>query len=218
MFEIIKGYFYLYACKLAYNVIYVFSFCQIKYKQGLNYVKRIYDKWFNISDQQYVALPREDKLAWVKNGKVIRWVDPTHSFENIEKNINMLYITSCPNQSPHENRLFLSCGEKVRRDMVCENTSYTFISIQVTLTTGTLNVNLKLPDINYYVVGNILNSAFIKYYAVNHGGMDFGAGEEDLEYDMQVIDGNACFFSITHKDEIVLLKHDYRVQLVSDKR
>lgn len=227
MFEIAQGYLYLFACKFAYNIIYVFSCCQIRYKNGVKYVKRIYDKWVNVSDQEHVATKRQDKLAWVKNGSVVRWVNPSCLFENkekitFEKNTNMLYITSCPDNASSENHLFLCNGDKIVGETFCEKTSYTFISIQVTFkkgATGSLTINLKLPDINYYVAGNVLNAAFIKHYAIKHFGLCFGVDDEEgIEYDMQVIDGNAHFFSITHKEEIMLLQHSYYVRPTSDKR
>jgi len=223
MFELIQGYLYLYACKLVYNIIYVFSCCQIKYKNGVKYAKRIYDKWMNMSssNQEHVITKRKDKLAWVQNGRVIRWVNPSCLFENeekitFEKNTNMLYITSCPDNASSENHLFLCDGDKIMGETFCEKTSYTFISIQVTFKKETmepLTVNLKLPNINYYVAGNVLNSAFIKHYAIKHSGLNPGdLNEEGGEYDMQVIDGNAHFFTITYKEEIVLLKHSYYVR------
>jgi hypothetical protein len=228
MFEIIQGYMYLFACKLAYNIIYIISVCQIKYKNGVKYVSLIKNKWFSTPDQCDTNNLRKEKLVWIKHGKEIRWTDPSmlinmashHTIENtgqimLDKNTNMMYIYRA-GEPVSNNHLFLCNGDKLEKrnnEIFCENTSYTFISVQVIFkkgATGTLNVNLKLPDANYYVVGNALNPDFIKYYATKYG--ENNISEENIEYDIQVIDGGANFFSVTHKDEIVLMKNSYYIR------
>lgn len=232
-FEIIQEFLYFFAYHAIYNITYAYSVCEIKYKNCAKYVKRIKGEWV-VSEKEVVETKPCDKLALIKNGKELCWVDPSNVRPTIlhflDENTgdmifapdsNALYVaSSCDAVNNH---LFLCNNRSYKMDertgeMDCESTKYTFMSMIAVFNkeaTGTLPINLKRLNANYNVVGTALNAEFIKYYAMKYGG-DFLRFDESytgpIEYELQVVDGDANFFKVTHKEEIVLNRLTYEVR------
>ena len=232
-FETIQEFLCFFAYHIIYNATYVYSVCQIKYNNCSKYIKRANSEWFPTESTEESVNPC-DKLALIKNGKELCWVDPPNARstilyfmdENTGRMIfppdsNALYVSSsCETGNNH---LFL-CGDHNYKmdertgEMECVTPKYTFMSILAIFkkeASGTLQINLKRTGANYNLVGTALNAEFIKYYALKYGGDYLRFDEEytgPIEYELQIVDGDANFFSVTHKDEIVLNRLTYEVR------
>jgi len=235
-FAIVQEFLYLLAYHFIYNVTYVISVCQIKYNRCLKYVKRIKNDWV-VPNEVVVKETPGDRLLLIKNGKELCCVDPLNvgrtvlHFMNEDTGAlifapdsNALYVsTASAGAGELENHLFLSNDHCYKMDertgeMECVVPKYTFMSILAIFkkeVSGTMLINLKRIGVNYNVVGTALNAEFIKYYALKYGGDHLRFDEEytgPIEYELQVVDGDANFFSVTHKDEIVLNRLTYEVR------
>jgi hypothetical protein len=237
-FEMVQEFLYLLAYHFIYNVTYVISVCQIKYNGCVKYVKRVKNDYWVIPDQEVVEEKPRDRLLLIKNGKELCWVDPLNvgrtvlHFMNEDTGAlifapdsNALYVSNV-GVGALENHLFLSNNHCYKMDertgeMECVLPKYTFMSILAIFkkeVSGNMPINLKRSDANYNVVGTALNAEFIKYYALKYGGDYLSFDEEytgPIEYELQVVDGDANFFSITQRDEIVLNRLTYEVRPVT---
>ena len=69
-------------------------------------------------------------------------------------------------------------------------------------------ISLKVNDNNYYVVGNKIDSKFIKYYMMKYNNIHI---PENLDYTIQLFDHNAKLRIIKYPDEIEIKEEDYNI-------
>lgn len=172
-------------------------------------------------------------LETVRHGKV------TQSVSNDDVKKLLRYITTAGNELKMDNDTFLiytppssNCrknkvlffnGDYVTYDEIdkklvnYEQTSYSFLSIEIQFlktTTGKScefkGMRLKTDTENYYVSGNTIDPRFVTYYARKYFNLHFDENSP-VEYTINVVDGNADFFSVTQDKRIVFGKHGYKV-------
>jgi hypothetical protein len=120
-----------------------------------------------------------------------------------------------------------NCVHKIYRETALTSKAYTlsnvrFMSVELVYShmyaTLKLDIRLKTKDVNFYIVDNVLNANFIKYYLKNIARKPFDDTEE-LDYVLSIIDNNVNMFVLGPGDVLVFNKDGYTtIMNQSDKR
>jgi hypothetical protein len=135
---------------VVYNLIYVFSFLQIKCIKGFKYLSDIVSR--------VTVEIRGDNKAYIisqkyKNGnKMKNEIDVDADLVIIKENDLSLVINPLTNQDPCINII---------------ESNVRFIAITMIYNGERYKLSLKTQDYNFYVVGNKIDKSFLQYYLVN---------------------------------------------------
>ena len=100
-------------------------------------------------------------------------------------------------------------GEKLKYELSNEK----FIMVELTVKDVTISVKFSTDEYNYFVVGNIFNNQFIKYFLNKHYG-DFLKKhnippDEMTKYCLKVMDSNVTLQEFDEKQTLVIEKNGY---------
>jgi hypothetical protein len=230
---------------LTYNIIYIFSVCQIKYnKLCACVVKYLHDE--QVIYQVYN--PEFDNndiitITFFNNAEPIK---ETVCF-NSKKELNNLFIKdnepinynllimSIPSKNNEESRVTTESAYKQRnkvmisslyntniidftRSYTYEESSFKFISINLTYNNKTYPIYLKNDEYNYYIVNNIIDKIFFQYYLVNILKVKLIEQLHDFRYILEIMDHNVNMFSLNESQYIIFKKDDYSVLQIEPMR
>jgi hypothetical protein len=88
--------------------------------------------------------------------------------------------------------------------LICEPTDYTFVLVEVIVDSVTYKVDLKNDDVNFYVVGNLLNDMYINYLLYNIHGL-----ENVTKYSVKILDQNVTSVDFDETKSLKFNKTDY---------
>jgi hypothetical protein len=91
------------------------------------------------------------------------------------------------------------------------NVKYKFLSLIVMIEDmeDTYNINLYNKLENYYVVGNVIDKNFIKYYLAKYYKININ---ENYSYSWQLIDENIKVIICPMDKKIILLENNYEIK------
>jgi hypothetical protein len=100
-------------------------------------------------------------------------------------------------------------GEKLNYELSNEK----FIMVELTVKDVTISVKFSTNEYNYFVVGNIFNNQFIKYFLNKHYG-DFLrkhhlTPDEMNQYRLKIMDSNVTSQEFDEKQTLVIEKNGY---------
>ena len=100
-------------------------------------------------------------------------------------------------------------GEKLKYELSNEK----FIMVELTVKDVTISVKFSTNEYNYFVVGNIFNNQFIKYFLNKHYG-DFLrkhniTPDEMNQYRLKIMDSSVMSQEFNEKQNIVIMKNVY---------
>ena len=100
-------------------------------------------------------------------------------------------------------------GEKLKYELSNEK----FIMVELTVKDVTISVKFSTDEYNYFVVGNIFNNQFIKYFLNKHYG-DFLrkhniTPDEMNQYRLKIMDSSVMSQEFNEKQNIVIMKNVY---------
>lgn len=83
-----------------------------------------------------------------------------------------------------------------------------FISVKVEIDSVEHDVRLKTPEYTFYIVGNELNTNWIRYYFCKYLNISL---QNDVKYVMTIIDDNVQFVIINENQSLVINKDSYDI-------
>ena len=89
-----------------------------------------------------------------------------------------------------------------------EKSNVSFIALTVKMDLIEINIKLSTPEFNFYIVNNIINRTFIRYYIRHILNQPF---LETQDYLLVLVDDNVQFTTLTTHDEILIEKDTYSV-------
>ena len=209
--------------KIGYNIVYLYSVCQIKMNKIITYVSLPYIHLFNY----FKKILLDDRIIRIgvflkinnNDGTII---DRLYFNENCDINdITLIHETKdnenvsfiFPDSDKSENascinRIFFNTFPKSLNYIISE---VKFMSIELEYNNNVYPIVLKTDNYNYFIVNNCLNQNFLKYYLKN----DLKISEKieaKFEYNMTIIDHNVNIVSINQEQNIVFTKDSYEIQ------
>ena len=196
---------------VAYNSIYVYSLCQIQ-------AIKLYAVFSNIlgivdTNRTFILL---DKF-----GNQLFDVNVPVNTENIPINLSLIQ-QACEQHKGETETVLMVDKQKGFQWSNCvfyptfpETLEYkastiNFLSIELEVGSNVHKLSLKDDTHNYYIVGNVLNQLFFKYYLKNRLNLSFD--EDNFDYKLHIIDHNVNFITCLPYQSITLNENGYIIE------
>jgi hypothetical protein len=187
-------------CTIVYNLIYVFSFLQIKCIKGFKYLSDIVSR---VSPMVSIEI-RGDNKAYIisqkyKNGNKMK-NEAESDLVIIKENELSLVINPLTNQDPCINII---------------ESNVRFIAITMIYNGERYKLSLKTPEYNFYVIGNKIDKSFLQYYLVNILFIPFlNETESELKDESEVLVEDESEFLV--EDEYKTRKFEYILEVMDN--
>ena len=214
-----------YLMEFSYNTIYYFSLLQIKLKQLLKilapYIILLKDSIHNVLVQYHLIEPKNI----CKNFTIIHKYTFSDNMvdvdtKRLDKPYSELQLCNFINNSDNKYNLFVFYDnlEENLMNIICktvipDNFNYElsnikFMLVQLSYNNDVYTLHLKTPEHNYYIVDNVIDIYFIKYYLTQVLGKKI---DTIFSYKLSIIDHNISMVEFNEKHKIVIKKNDYEV-------
>jgi hypothetical protein len=196
MWEMINNYLKSLATTIGYNLIYFFSYLQIKY----NYINK---KLINdVNQKQILNVELYDKINGIKNKKMsdyLNWKNEYYDCMIITKDVGIY---------PYDKLIFQK-SSNFPVELNWNNVKYKFLSLIVIISEDEkYEMKLHNKKENYYIVGNVIDKNFIKYYLEKYHKLKI---KEDILYVVQLIDQNVKMNTLDVNKKITLWENKYDI-------
>ena len=213
---------------LSYNVIYVYSYLQIKYSKFKvlimpfinilcvaisNFLKN--NNLINFSESP-------SKLVLEIYGKGVN-INNIFLYENDKNLLNNEFTEQLKLYNNYDFVIFSdqtnsNCTNKIHYYKFpdsFDNNNYKvsnikFISLDLTYNTQTYPIELKNEIYNHYIVNNKLNSEFYQYYLQNILNISINK-DHNFDYKVQLIDHNVNILELSCDQELIIKENDYEI-------
>ena len=194
MWKIINDYLKSLATTIGYNLIYFFSYWQIKY----NYVhkKLIYD----VNQKQVLNVELYDTINGIKNKNMSDYLNWK------KEKYDCMVITKDVGNYPHD-KIIIDKNINYPVELNWNSVKYKFLSLIVIISEDEkYDIKLNSKKDNYYIIGNVIDKNFIKYYLEKYYKLKI---KEDILYIVQLIDQNVKMNILDMNKKIILLENEY---------
>ena len=191
---------------ISYNLIYYFSFAQIKFTK-LQII--INDKYFSFIKSnpkliEYInKLKKIEHLEYVLDNSILTTTDVIP-----EKYDFIIYsdIMNCK-----ANKLILDKMPLTEiKDIKCEETKYKFILTEITIDNKTTKIDFKTEDYNFMITNNKLNAKFIHYFMKKYYKYE-ETDAASFDYTIKILDQNVSESILDKHKEIEFGLNAYRI-------
>jgi len=243
----LRNYCYNLMYNLSYNIIYVFSVCQIKYnKLCACLVKYLqdYEDIYPFDNNDFFDNNDVITITFFNNAEPIKEIVCSNSKREINnllikdnepinynllimsippKNTEQIFVTSESVNNQMNNNVMISSLYNTNmidfnRSYTYEESSFKFISINLTYNNNTYPICLKNTEYNYYIVNNIIDKIFFQYYLINILKVVLIEQLHDFRYILEIMDHNVNMFSLNETQYIIFKKDDYSVLQIEPMR
>jgi hypothetical protein len=192
--SVLTNFGYMLLINVSYYMIYYYTKVEMYAKP----------KYKFLTDAYYKNIPRaEIECEYVKEGMIVSSMD-SYDF--------VVYSDVLNNSSPVAKiikQIPLLKGEKLKYEVSNEK----FIMVELAVKDITISIKFSTNEYNYFVVGNIFNHQFIKYFLNKHHGDFLGKHNITLneinKYSLKIMDSNVMSQEFNEKQNIVIMKHVY---------
>ena len=154
-------------------------------------------------------IPAKAEIEYIKDGNVIGLEYSKSFFSNpniesiIPQNFDLIVFSDYANiYDKCVNKKIITRTNHQELSSKCERSNIQFIMVEFKMGEKTYKINMKDETYNYYVVGNIINFAFIVYYLMNHSSEKITF----KEIETHMTNSNECHIKIIdHNVNIVTL-------------
>jgi hypothetical protein len=194
MWNTINNYLKSIVTIFGYNILYFFSYFQIKYN---NLNKKLI---CNVKHDEVLYVELYDKMNGIKHKKMsdyLYWKNESYDCMIITKDIGI---------NPYDKLIFQKYSPV---ELNWNNVKYKFLSLIVIISEDeTYDIKLHSKKDNYYIVGNVIDENFIKYYLVKYHKINITS---DIVYIVQLIDQNVKINILNMDKKIIFLENDYMI-------
>lgn len=201
---------------VSYEVIRFYSKCQIFYNKNKKDIQTIIEsnpKLKKIVNIVYKNKIERNEILKVTNNSICikKYSNDTEKY--FEEDKNSIYLFYDNEKEPENECKNIVVSHSLPIKTKYEVSDIKFISIEVLLYNKTYNIKLQTDKFNYYIVDNVLDLNFFKYYLYIYG--IFNLTQEDKEtitmLNLKIIDNNINIkeLEITNEKFIIIKKNDY---------
>jgi hypothetical protein len=190
------------------NIIYVYSFCQVTLNKIIRYtipyIREAANFIRNKIDNYYLCF---NSNANSSNNSSNNNSNNTLVFQSPELSIiksddNAMFILDKP-------------PSNLNLDSIqCELSDLRFVGLYLKYKNGDIEadniINLFSSYINFYVVGNVINTNFFKYYLQNILKINIDINKP-FTYNLELIDHNLKMLNLDENQSIIIKKNDYEI-------
>ena len=224
-----------YIIKIGYAFIYVYSYCQILLNRIIiitsPYVKSLRDKTLDylvkhniISDRisinnSSISINKKTIISFYIEGALVNTVELSSQFNDLSQQEVKSYIpTSAYNLVTISDVIIPELDENNKQNILTfipddfkyEISNISFIALYLKQDDKSYIINLCENNNNYYVVGNIINSEFLKYYLKNILNIIID-NDKSFVYTLELMDHNVNMVYLNETQSIVIQKDGYNI-------
>jgi hypothetical protein len=191
---------------ISYNVLYFVSLCQIKVRQLTTQISQI-NNLISTNERDHIS------LEYYKDGILCHYVEVEDyvQIEDINNHIRREIYDYIVVSLYKLNKMYIHkciCSNTTN-DLSLEESELRFISLSVNYNGEEYKLDLINNKTNYYVVNNVINKLFVKYYLENIYKIK-GLSNE-IKYDIHLIDNEVNIKNLTEEHSIVIYKDNYTI-------
>ena len=178
---------------ICYNLIYLFSSIQIQ-------LQKLKVK----SKREYIENCYFDCVDYNNN------VSQTNCIENVcdlQQSVIMSQKYKMIVYNNNNNKICFYPPTKY--DLNYELSNISFISFKLITDSNEHTIKLSTPEYNFYIVNNVINFEFIKYYLNTYLNIKL---LDDDEYKIEIVDDSVNFHNINKTNEIIFQKDSYTIK------
>jgi hypothetical protein len=175
---------------ICYNIIYIYSFIQIqlqklKCKTQRQYIENCYFECIDYENSQ-------DKLNCIEHVCDLQQsIIMSQKYKMIVYNNNYNKICFYP---------------PTKYDLNYDVSKVAFISFKVIVNSNEYTIKLSTPEYNFYIVNNVINFEFIKYYLNTYLHIQL---LDNDDYKIEIVDDCVNFITLNKNSEIIFQKDNY---------
>jgi hypothetical protein len=201
---------------LGYNAIYYFSCCQIYFNKIKMLVTYLYNTITNYTGSVNSQKPSQEfTIKICNNGNllqefVIHKLYDTREEVNITDELKNIYNYDLILMNDNKNNV--KCLDKTYNliNLVYRMSSVKFMAMEIWYNNNTYSICLKNENENYYIVGNIFNKDFFKYYLTNK--LEVQINNDIFDYKLNIIDNNVNLIELLPNQIIIIGENDYEIK------
>lgn len=205
---------------LGYNIIYLYSCGEIFFIKFIKPYIIIMSKCIKYFLKKYniIHCNKCDELVleFFNQGKLVTTLnfDKNNKEINIDKvPLNYDFIVcadSSESKSIITNKICVSnIHHYIEYDFNFENTIFSFMSLQLLYKDNNYTIELKNDNHNFYIVNNVLDKQFFRYYLKYFLNLD--NVDDDFSYKIELLDQDVNLVLLTDEDKIIINKQDYTI-------
>ena len=200
--------------KIMHKLIYLFSLLQMQTFKTQQYINKLYDTPTTINNH-YV----KTTIETFNNNRKIGYILETIPMQSI-------VLQEIISKVPIEYDLIIFSDDLKPQNKICYNTlndnidykydlsDIKFISINLTYKETQYDIKLKTDEFNYYIVNNVIDKVFLKYYLVHVFNIVLDK-DTIFAYNLEIIDHMVNVINLDMNDSIIILKNGYNVSIDS---
>ncbi len=192
-----------YLTLICYNIIYIYSFCQVTLNKIIRYtIPYIRDaaNFIRSKIDNYYLCSNDNTTTTTNNNNTLVFQCPELSIVKSEHNA-MLILDKSPSNLDLDS-------------IQCELSDLRFVGLYLKYKNGDTEtdniIHLFSSYMNFYVVGNVLNTNFFKYYLENVLKITIDINKP-FTYNLELIDHNLKEVNLDESQSIIIRKNDYQV-------
>ena len=204
--------FYLneYLYEYGYKIVLQYSKCEIYLKPYLKPCEDVYDTYIS----PFFSFGRKkNSMEIVKNGETIFTSDEKEylKYESLEGDYDFIVYSDVSKHGKTNNVIYKTIPTDGYHYKT-SNVSFFLVDFEYLENNSVpQEIHFKTDEYNYYIVGNEINEAFMKYFLQKHYP-DLYKGE-NTRYTLTIIDNNVSKVIIDNKQSIQFLENSYNLDV-----
>ena len=204
---------------LGYNLVYCYSLAQIKYNKIKNVVNTLSNTLINtlINSSKITILKKENiyTITTYDSGSkvnelilnlndsldIVSW-----KLEN-KDNFDLIIVSDKKDGSEQINYIHYTEFPQILDDY--KHSTIKFFSIELEYKDTIHSIELTNENYNHYIVNNVLNKHFFKYYLTNV--LNIEIDKNTFDYKLSVIDHNVNIVELTQNDSLIIKENNYEL-------
>jgi hypothetical protein len=204
---------------LGYNLVYCYSLAQIKCNKIKNDV-------INTTIGSKIHILWTALINWLKEDKIYtitRYKDGSKVNELMLNSNDSSYIASWKLENKDTFDLIIVSDKKDESEQInyihytefpqilddYKHSTIKFFSVELEYKDTIHSIELTNEIYNHYIVNNVLNNAFFKYYLTNI--LNIEIDKNTFDYKLSVIDHNVNIVELTQNDSLIIKENNYEL-------
>jgi hypothetical protein len=205
---------------LGYNLVYCYSLAQIKYNKIKNVVNTLSNTIINtLINSSKITILKKEKIYIITtydsgskvNELILNLNDSldivSWKMENGDDTFDLIIVSDQKGGSEQINYIHYTEFPQILDDY--KHSTIKFFSVELEYKDTIHSIELTNENYNHYIVNNVLNKHFFKYYLTNV--LNIEIDKNTFDYKLSVIDHNVNIVELTQNDSLIIKENNYEL-------
>ena len=205
---------------LGYNLVYCYSLAQIKYNKIKYVVNTLSNTIINtLINSSKITILKKEKIYIITtydsgskvNELILNLNDSldivSWKMENGRDTFDLIIVSDKKDGSEQINYIHYTEFPQILDDY--KHSTIKFFSVELEYKEAIHSIELTNENYNHYIVNNVLNKVFFKYYLTNV--LNIEIDKNTFDYKLSVIDHNVNIVELTQNDSLIIKENNYEL-------